>query len=96
MVLMSSDLDFVPGRWDPDLGSDVLGPGHPKPGCPEAGCLFAGSAVWDFGVCLSVPQLYLVLEMLKFSVKCQHCLVLTFMVQNKTFEKNGNIVLAGK
>ena len=55
MVLMSSDLDFVPGRWDPDLGSDVLGPGHPKPGCPEAGCLFAGSAVWDFGVCLSVP-----------------------------------------
>ena len=64
MVLMSSDLDFVPGRWDPDLGSDVLGPGHPKPGCPEAGCLFAGSAVWDFGVCLSVPQLYLVLEML--------------------------------
>ena len=64
MVLMSSDLDFVPGRWDPDLGSDVLGPGHPKPGCPEAGCLFAGSAVWDFGVSLSVPQLYLVLEML--------------------------------
>ena len=63
MVLMSSDLDFVPGRWDPDLGSDVLGPGHPKPGCPEAGCLFAGSAVWDFGVCLFVPQLYLVLEM---------------------------------
>ena len=64
MVLMSSDLDFVPGRWDPDLGSDILGPGHPKPGCPEAGCLFAGSAVWDFGICLSVPQLYLVLEML--------------------------------
>ena len=51
MVLMSSDLDFVPGRWDPDLGSDVLGPGHPKPGSWMSICWIRCLGLWCLSVC---------------------------------------------